>query len=161
RLWRLERFRNDALANGRHGAVQRLQTAEQKLGDYGFADAFVVENFPVALVAYGFTRLSSDPNEVLLKPFPEMRRHRGKTALCATKSQTEAIFFELDAPRVIDWLVENELMARPTPRDNSDPLVSARASLLFEYDANYDVRNALVVLQHTLTHALIRNLGER
>ena len=42
-------------------AVHRLNDAETKLRDFGFSDLLVVENFPVALVAYGFTRLDRDP----------------------------------------------------------------------------------------------------
>ncbi len=57
RTWRLETFREAALQGGpsRRGAVAVLDQAEKKLAEFGFSDLLVVENFPVALAAYGFT----------------------------------------------------------------------------------------------------------
>lgn len=161
RIHRLENFRDAAAKGGRHGAVDRINLAEEKLAAYGFSDAFVIENFPVALVAYGFTRLSSQPRDALLKPFPAAKRHSGKTPIYATDSKTEAIFFELDARRVIDWLVDNGVIARPTLAGGVDELAAAKAAMLLAYYANADVARYVNILQHTLAHALIRNLGER
>lgn len=161
RTRRLEDFRKAAAASGRHGSLDRLNAAEQKLTKYGFADAFVIENFPVALVAYGYTRLSSQPQDAILKAFPASKRHTGKTPVYATNSKTEAIFFELDARRVIDWLVDNGVMAQPELKQGVDELVAAKAAILIAYDSNDAVREYVDVLQHTLAHALIRNLGER
>ncbi len=161
RLWRLDQLRDAARNNARHGAVARLDAAEAKAREYGCSDCFVVENFPVALVAYGFTRLSSDPHEALLNHFPEMKRHKGKIPIFATTSRTEAIFFELDARRVIEWLVDNEVMTRPELASGIDELTSAKAAMLTAYDGSEDVKRHVDLLVHTLSHALIRNLGER
>lgn len=161
RLRRLADFRTAAAHGGRQGSVDRLHAGEAKLDRYGFSDAFVIENFPVALVAYGFTRLSSRPRDAILKPFPAAKRHSGKTPIYATNSKTEAIFFELDARRVIDWLVENGVMARPQFAAGVDDLVAAKAAMLVEYHGDTQVARYVDVLQHTLAHALIRNLGER
>jgi hypothetical protein len=161
RIRRLEDFRKAATQGGRQGSVQIVDAAEEKLRHYGFSDAFVIENFPVALVAYGFTRLSSHPSDALLKPFPAAKRHSGKTPIYATNSKTEAIFFELDARRVIDWLVANGMMARPQLATGVDELVAAKAAMLLAYHGSAEVAQHVNVLQHTLAHALIRNLGER
>jgi hypothetical protein len=161
RLWRLEQLRKAARDNGRQGAVKRLDAAETKLSEFGFSDAFVVENFPVALVAYGYTRLSSDPREALLRPWPPIKRHKGKTPIYATTSKTEAVFFELDARKVIDWLVDNAVMVRPHLDIAVDDLVAAKAAMLAAYVGDEDVQKHVDLLVHTLAHALIRNLGER
>lgn len=161
RIRRLQDFRVAAGHGGRQGSVDRLNAAETKLAHYGFSDAFVIENFPVALVAYGFTRLSSQPRDAILKPFPAAKRHSGKTPIYATNSKTEAIFFELDARRVIDWLAENGVMTRPKLVAGVDDLVAAKAAILLAYHGDARVAHYLDVLQHTLAHALIRNLGER
>lgn len=161
RTRRLHDFRGAAAKSGRLGAVERLDAAEAKLARYGFSDAFVIENFPVALVAFGYTRLSSKPREAILKPFPAGKRHSGKTPVYATNSKTEAIFFELDARRVIDWLVANDVMARPPLATGVDELVAAKATMLAAYCAEPEVKRYVDVLEHTLAHALIRNLGER
>jgi len=161
RIRGLEDFRKAAAAGGRHGSIDRLNAAEEKLEKYGFSKAFVIENFPVALVAYGYTRLSSQPQDAILKTFPASKRHSGKTPIYATNSKTEAIFFELDARRVIDWLVDNDVMPRPQMKQGVDELVAAKTAMLTAYHSIDSVREYVDVLQHTLAHALIRNLGER
>jgi len=161
RTWRLADFRRAAESNGRLGSVERLDAAQERLRRYGFSDAFVVENFPVALVAYGYTRLSSRPHEAILKPFTASKRHAGKTPVYATTSNTEALFFELDARRVVEWLVANGVMSSPQPPSGIDDLTAAKAALLVAYDSDLQVAQHVDILQHTLAHALIRNLGER
>ena len=71
RYWRLDDVpRRRPSPAERHGAVQVLDDAKAKLDDFGFSDLLVVENFPVALVAYGYTRLGRAPVDVMLRPFP-------------------------------------------------------------------------------------------
>lgn len=121
----------------------------------------MIENFPVALIAYGFTRLSSQPQDAILKPFPAAKRHAGKTPIYATNSKTEAIFFELDARCMIDWLVDNHVLARPELATGVDDVAAAKAGLLLAYHSDPQVVHYVDTLQHTIAHALIRNLGER
>lgn len=161
RIRRIDDFRRAARAGNRYGSIDRLDAAEKKVQRFGFSDVFVVENFPVALVAYGYSRLSSKPRDAILKTFPSLKRHNGKTPIYAIDSKTEAIFFELDARRVIDWLVDNSVIPRPQLDAPVHELVGAKAALLSVYHDTPRVQEYLYVLQHTLAHALIRNLGER
>ena len=164
RTWRLEDFRKAAESTGRHGAATVLDDAERKVAEAGFSDLLVVENFPVALAAYGYTRLGRSPRTAQLRAFPPRRRGKSadKTPIYVVESKTEAVFFELDAVRVLDWLVRNELHV---PVDlTAEPeraLLEAKAAVLTSVMTNGVVRYHVSLLQHTLAHALIRNLGER
>lgn len=162
RVSRLTDFRNSAQSTGRHGAVARLDQSAGKLTEYGFSDLLVVENFPVALAAYGYTRVGRHPRSVLLRPFPSPRqgRYRDKTPIYVSKSQTEAVFFELDARRVITWLINNQLHDFGSNLSGLS-LVQAKARLLDAMHRNDEVEASVSLLMHTISHALIRNLGER
>jgi hypothetical protein len=164
RTWRLPDFRKAAEDTGRHGAATVLDDAERKLDQAGFSDLLVVENFPVALAAYGYTRLGRGPKTAQLRTFPPRRRgsSKDKTPIYVVESKTEAVFFELDAVRVLDWLVRNELHAPVAlPTDPARARLEAKAAVLTAAMTEPVVNEHVALLQHTLAHALIRNLGER
>jgi hypothetical protein len=169
RTWRLDDFQTAARAGGRLGAVAVLEQGRRRLSELGFSDLLVVENFPVALVAYGFTRLGSDPNYVMLRAFPTPKKgkNRDKTPIYINPTKTEAVFFELDAVRVLEWLHANGRIRMPDlPAGGSADadLVrrrTAKAHMLRLYRTDSGVRSLTDKLQHTIAHALIRNLGER
>lgn len=162
--WRLTDFRKAAEDTGRHGAAAVLDDAELKLGQAGFSDLLAVENFPVALAAYGYSRLGRSPGTAQLRAFPP--RHRGKskdkTPIYVVESKTEAVFFELDATRVLNWLTANGLHEQVTlPDQREHALMEAKATVLTAAMTDVVVREHIALLQHTIAHALIRNLGER
>ncbi len=170
KTWKLDTFAQAAQAGGRHGAIQVLDDAKDKLRQFGFSDLLVVENFPVALVAYGFTRLGRDPQHVMLRhfPIPKKGKARDKTPIYISPSKTEAAFFELDAEQVLQWLVTNlghiSMPALPSGGDAQATLVrrrAAKAAALVLYKTDGQAAALMETLQHTIAHALIRNLGER
>lgn len=169
RTWRLDDFQKAARDGGRHGAVAVLDQGKRRLAELGFSDLLVVENFPVALVAYGFTRLNSDPNYVMLRAFPTPKKgkNRDKTPIYINPTKTEAVFFELDAATVLTWLADNGRVAVPqlpsggTPEADKERRRAAKAQMLRLYRTDSDARALTDKLQHTIAHALIRNLGER
>ncbi|UTI63328.1 hypothetical protein NBH00_18470 [Paraconexibacter antarcticus] len=154
RVRRLEHFEEIARRLGQQATVRRLQGEQQALLDAGFARAVVVENFPIALVAYGWTRLSNKDSEARLNPFPQLKND--KTPLYVSTSNTEAVFLELDPVRVCAWLAENDLLTEPAPTDPRE----ARLLILRENAAEGAVAQATSNLCHTVSHSLIRNLGE-
>jgi hypothetical protein len=155
---RLADFQKRARDLGLAASEMRLERAEDALHDHGFSDLIVVDNFPIALVAYGFTRQSGDPNEATVRAFQPTRKGSAKKPLYAAASNTEAVFLELDPIRIRDWLLANELV------EETGELATAaeiRSFLLQEAAAESDVFRAVDLLCHTVSHALIRNLGER
>lgn len=153
RVRRLENFEETARKLGQQATVRRMQAEQRELLDAGFAQALVVENFPIALVAYGWTRLTNKDTDARLNAFPALRNE--KTPLYVSTSNTEAVFLELDPVRVCSWLHDNGLLAAaPT-----DPR-KARLQVLREMATDTPAALAARNLCHTVSHALIRNLGE-
>ena len=76
KTWRLADFRADGDESAAAPAPRPvLDDAGRKSTEFGFSDLLVVENFPVALAAYGYTRLGRSPRQALLKAFsPLMTR---------------------------------------------------------------------------------------
>jgi hypothetical protein len=164
RTWDLDKFEQAAAAVGRHGAIPVLAGARKKLTALGFSRVLVVENFPVALVAYGYSRLARNPTEVMLATFPPPKtgKAKDKVPIYVAESKTEAVFFELDAAKVLDWLAANGLYTRSAmPPSGVAADVAAKAEVLAACAHNQDVHDAVFRLEHTMAHALIRNLGER
>ena len=153
RVRRLEDFGETARKLGQQATVRRLQAEHLELLDAGFAQAIVVENFPIALVAYGWTRLTNKETDARLNAFPALRNE--KTPLYVSTSNTEAVFLELDPVRVCGWLHDNGLLAEgpAEPRE-------ARLQVLHEMAAETPAAMAARNLCHTVSHSLIRNLGE-
>lgn len=171
-VWRMKKFRAAAALAGRQGAVQVIDEATNKLTLYGFSDLLVVDNFPVALAAYGTSRVARRPEQALLQPFPTLKsggaKHKGKAPIYCSATNTEAVFFELDAERVISWLDVNGRMNAPVPTlpdasldDGKIRRQAAKAFMLGACHRDQDVKDMCFLLQHTLAHALIKNLGER
>lgn len=165
---RLADFRDEATRRlGGYGAADVLRAAEDKARQFGFSDLLVVENFPVALVAYGYSRLGRSPRTALLKAFPTVTRgpDRDKTPIYVANSRTEAVFVELDALRVRQWLIDNGKLAPDAIElpdvDERDRRKVAKAGLLIRYHEDPAAQELITLLVHTISHALIRNLGER
>ncbi len=163
RTWTLDSFEAAAVGSGRESAGEVLHDARVRLREMGFSDLLVVENFPVALVSYGFTRLSRSPADVLLRPFPSRTSGKAKdnVPIYVAESTTEAAFFELDAARVLGWLDANGIYPAPLlPSDDGAP-TAAKAAVLVACEQEPAVAHHVYLLQHTIAHALVRNLGER
>ncbi len=156
RTRRLEDFIESARRMGQPAAVNRLERARQSLHDNGFGRLLVVENFPIALVAYGWTRLTDDPAASRVNAFPPTRSGDTRTPLYVSSSNTEAVFLELDPVRVCRWLHDNALMGFPPTSARE-----ARIRILGEMANRTPAAVAASNLVHTISHALIRNLGER
>lgn len=169
-VWRLDKFEQAATQSGRPGAVQVIKDSRRKLREFGFSNLLVLDNFPVAYAAYGYTRINRSPEGALLKPFPILKaggaKAKGRTPIYCATTNTEAVFFELSAERVIAWLSCNGKLNAPLPQlpPTTDPLTrrrAAKAFMLQRMHADQDIRALTFELQHTLAHVLIKNLGER
>lgn len=163
RTWTLDSFEAAATASGRHGAAQVLAVARNRLTEMGFSDLLVVENFPVALVSYGYTRLSKSPAEVLLRAFPSRAsgQTKDKVPIYVAESTTEAVFLELDARRVLAWLDSNGILRASALPSDVPETAAAKAAVLTACEQSPVVSRFVYLLQHTIAHALVRNLGER
>ncbi len=100
-------------------------------------------------------------------PSPKKGKYRDKTPIYISPTKTEAVFFELDAERVLTWLADNNRITMPalppagTALSDQTRRRAAKAHMLLLYHTDLDVAALVYKLQHTIAHALIRNLGER
>jgi len=163
RTWTLDGFEEAAIGSGRHDASQILAGARTRLMEMGFSDLLVVENFPVALVSYGYTRLTRSPADVLLRPFASRKsgKTKDKVPIYVAESTTEAVFFELDAERVLEWLDTNSIHHSAALPADMSARAGAKAAVLVACMQDPGVAHHVYQLQHTIAHALVRNLGER
>lgn len=145
---------------GQQAAVNRLRRADGVLRERKFSKALVVSDFPIALVAYGYTRLTSDPQKAKLNAFAPTRKQSAKKPLYVSATNTEAVFLELDPPAVRDWVQGNGFdSAFDIPAGHDARAV--KAWFLCEAYAASDAYQRVELLCHTLAHALTRNLGAR
>jgi hypothetical protein len=158
----LDDYRQRAADLGHETALARLDGAQQTLAQHGFERLLVVTNFPIALVAYGYTRLTSDEHVAMLRSFKPTQKGSAKKPIYVGASNTEAVFFELDCLRVRDWLVANDFVEDAGRWTGfGDDRRAVKAALLTEADADSDAHQMVHRLCHTLAHTFIRNLGER
>ncbi|MFC4601817.1 hypothetical protein [Cohnella hongkongensis] len=87
--------------------------AKQDLENYGMETAALVENFPVLMMAMGFTRKSFDRRKAILNPFRQRVKDREKIVIPVLRNENEAVVFKMDSRRVLAWLVLNKWVNEP------------------------------------------------
>jgi hypothetical protein len=117
----------------------------------------LLTNFPVATVAFGFTRGGSDPTDTTLVAF----RERGGLRAYGTLTRTEAVLFQLDPVAVLCWLRDQGFGLPPTHDAREARLAILRAMEIPTptQDHPHPVGTALVTLLHSYGHRLVRALA--
>ena len=144
------------------GAV-RIEEASRRAKDLmGIETVRIVNDFPLALCAFGYTRMARDPSRAIITPFPA--DERGKIPILALASETEALWFQLDPVKVVSWLIENGLASGVAP---SNP-VEAWAWLYLQlpglrvspHEPQYGERASATVrtLLHSMSHVFLRRI---
>lgn len=147
-------------ANAEHNTAKAaaLQSAHRLATNLGIDEIAVTWDFPVAKVAFGFTREKHDPNEAAIRGFRRDKQHDGKYPVYALSSRTEALLITLSALDVLAFLASRGEVST-SPQDEAH----ARR-LLLEVFANEDVDPApaqtIRTLVHTLSHLLLRGLDD-
>lgn len=140
-----------------------IEEAERKADDLlGIQAIRVINDFPLTLAAFGYTRTSRDPARTILNPFPMDERRR--IPIFALSSETEALWFQLNPVAVVAWLIENGLASGKTPADVSSAwawlYVNAPGLKESPYEPSYHGRAAVAVrtLLHTMSHVFLRRI---
>ncbi len=117
----------------------------------------LLANFPVATLAYGYTRGDMNPGAARLVPF----RERGRLRAYASLSKTEALLFRLDPIAIHHHLVATGHPLPPVPDQRS-----ARLALLDQMDIPWPTQEQyeplsgeLLTLLHSYAHRTIRRLA--
>lgn len=144
------------------GTTPPLRTLYE--GAYGGAlsDAFLdgvdlLANFPVATLAFGYTRGDMNPGAARLVPF----RERGRLRAYGSLSRTEALLFRLDP-----LVVYNHLVAAGHVLPAVGDARSARISLLGQMEIPWPTQEQyqplgghILTLLHSYAHRTIRRLA--
>ena len=137
----------------------------------GFSNVQVCSGVPVVFAAYGYTRKERECSEgVKLHGFPQEME---KKNIYATRLETEGVLFELDRRRVLNWLLENQLIQQQDlPQDMSDYGIKMwfldRVRLdcitpftpIDEVDSYGVITKRVYTLIHSISHALINEASE-
>ncbi|MFZ5898177.1 MAG: hypothetical protein ACOYU7_03175 [Bacillota bacterium] len=146
------------------GALEQANDFEQACHEamdrLGFCNVRVINDFPIAMAAIGYTRVSRDPNLSVLNPFPP--DEDGKIPLFVIPTETEGLWFQLNPVRVAHWLVENGLTNGPVPEEAADTWAWLYERVLadgFQYGAAPTAATrAVLTLLHTVSHVLLQRI---
>jgi hypothetical protein len=129
----------------------------------GIANLRMVADFPIALCAAGYTRITRDPGRSMLMPF-ESSDPQGRTPLYVVAAETEGIYLQLDSLGVVEWLIDNQWVEGPPPisREEAWAWLYTRVPGLSQnrWQPNYNDILAVAVrtLLHTISHVLLRHV---
>lgn len=123
----------------------------------GLSNVELLTKFPVATVAFGFTRGGTDPTKTTLQPF----RVRGGLRGYGMVTKTEAILFQLDPVAVLRWL-RRQCFDLPETEDPRDARLSILRALEVPRPTQEDPQPLgakLLTLLHSYGHRLVRSLA--
>jgi len=146
------------------GAVAQAEKYEgdskSVLGHLGFQMVHVVNDFPIALAALGFTRVTRDPHKSIFNPFPP--REDGKIPLFVIPTETEGLWFQLDPVRVALWLRRNGYVGGNLPEDRLHAWAWLYREVLGSGFAPGEeisaAAGAVQILVHTISHVLLQKI---
>ena len=141
---------------GEPAASLAVAAAIDQARKLGIEDICVTWDFPIALAAFGYTRTTGRPGEGILQGFlTSSDQYQGKYPIFAVATDTEAVLVSLDASRVMDWLVQEQVS---DPGDEDPRLEILR---IFASEASNPRPAQLVrTLVHTMSHTMLRALDD-
>lgn len=146
--------------------MEEKRRYEEKSEDLNMSSLKVMEDFPITSVVYGYTRLESNPPEegdedkdpVDLNKFTA---GDGSEKLMVSQRETEAIMVSLDKERVIDWLLENEVIDERPERDLKEWYLEQLTDYPHyeEISQEREVARHVLNLLHSYSHVFINSIG--
>jgi hypothetical protein len=145
--------------------MEEKRRYEEKTEDLNMSSLKVMEDFPITSVVYGYTRLESNPPEEDEDKDPvdlnKFTASDGSEKLMVSQRETEAIMVSLDKEKVIDWLLENEVIDKRPEQDLKEWYLEQ----LTDYP-HYDeisqeraVARHVLSLLHSYSHVFINSIG--
>lgn len=149
---------------GERGAQEQADRLERDsisvLGHLGIRTVHVVNDFPIALTALGFTRVARDPHRSIFNPFPP--GEDGKIPLFVIPTETEGLWFQLDPVKVSRWLCRNDLAAGNPTEDRLRTWAwlyrEVLASGFERREETSAAARAVLMLVHTMSHVLLQKI---
>jgi len=140
-----------------------------RLESINVTDAWVVDNFPLLSVVYGYTRDDVQASNVDLRSFGSSGSSDAMTVF-GDRSPSEAIILEVDREAIIEWMLEaGELSGVDAP--DLDDEVDTRSWFLENVDPT-EIQNPFTPIEdetteqvyellHTMSHALMGTASEQ
>ncbi len=146
--------------DGEELSARFREEAERALRQLGLGSVHVVNDFPIALTALGFTRVTREPSRSVFNPFPA--GDDGKIPLFVVPTETEGLRFELDPTRVTAWLCENRFATCPVPNAPDEAWAwlyrNALRSMVNYTNALSPLSQVVQMLVHTMSHIFLQSI---
>jgi len=162
----LSQYLNDADFRDRHPQSKRYRP---QLTQSHIRQAWVVDQFPLLNILYGYTRADSQSNNVDLRSFPHPRE-RATIPIFVDRTPSEAIIFEIDRAAIVNWLEANGVITADQRPDTSDEtalkewflsnIATTQTNNPFTPIGN-EVTRQVYRLLHTISHCLLARAGEQ
>ena len=141
-------------------AEEFMRDARRGFKRLGLKDVSVVNDFPVALSALGYTRVTKNPARSVFNPFrPD---EEGKIPLFVIPTETEGLWFELDAERVATWLCLNGIIRGTTPSGKAESWAWLHRvvlrEILYSPVPESSAASAVFMLVHTMSHIFLQRI---
>jgi hypothetical protein len=127
-----------------------------------------ITNFPIAMAAFGYSRVSNIPGKTFLNPFLSENIGGGKVPVYVVNTNAEAIMLQLDPVRIGKWLVSNNLVKTDLPNSEFEAWVwckrqlphfdMIRGLLNVPEDLLNPAEKAVLTLLHTISHLLMKQV---
>jgi hypothetical protein len=142
-------------------AERLMAAAGEKFSRLGLNNVYIVNDFPVALAALGYTRLTKDPKRSVFNPFPV--GEDGRIPLFVNPTETEGLWFQLDPERVAAWLCRNRIVvgvAIPSGQAESWAWLYrvVLKEILESTLPQAAAAKAVMMLVHTMSHVFLQRI---
>jgi hypothetical protein len=154
----LEEQRDQAEGRGDTLRVAALTESGELARAMGIGELAVTWEFPIAKVAFGYTREKHQPQGAALRGFRHQNQNDGKCPVYAVASETEALLVTLSARDVLAFMHARG----DTTFSPADEAVARRELLAIfaDEDVHPVPANTIRTLVHTLSHLMLRGLDD-
>jgi hypothetical protein len=157
RITLAERYRS-ALDRGDTFHAEALNEAQLAAEAFGISELAVTWGFPIAKVAFAYTRESTRPNEAMLRGFRNPWHNDGKYPVLGVATETEALLVTLSAADVLGFLRHRE---ETEARAHDEMAARAEILALFaEEEVAPQPCRTIRLLTHTMSHLLLRGIDD-
>lgn len=145
---------------GETGRADSFTSESNKImAELGLASVEAIEDFPIAQVAFGFTRVTRDPNRSIINPF---HSDDGRYPIYVLPTETEGLWFQLDPVAVAGWLSANGFVEGAAPTEQAEAWAWLHRLALhqgFQRSTELSVAaSAVQVLVHTISHIMLQRI---
>jgi hypothetical protein len=153
---------DDLVAQAPTPALRALYDGDYRttLTRYGFAEAVLLREFPLAFVVAGYTREARENAQGVRFNF--FRGAGSSVPMFGQRSETEALLFRLDPAKVLDWLVSSGILEEAGPGDPQARLFSLMQPITSIFEEPSDrITSAVLGLVHSAAHRTLKAVAVR